>query len=341
MSDLQQRLDRLDRLLRALDGAGSILIMPHNDPDPDAIAASVALRHLLVERLGISVEVAYQGIIGRAENKALVRYLGNPLQRLPTDPDARGSAPVALVDTQPGSGNNALPPDSPATIVIDHHPPRQSAARVAFTDIRPDYGATSTILTEYLQAANIEMAPPLSTALFYGIKTDTDGLGRGASQADVTAYFYLQPMVDVEGLVAIEHAQVPADYFRSFDSALQAARVRDGVVTAYLGPVDYPDLAAEMADLLSRLERSEWVICLGEYKGVIIVSVRTRSPQGGAEHLVQAVVGPGGTAGGHGAMAGAQIPLAGEVPEHLAQRVIQRVLEHLNVPAGTVAYPII
>ena len=107
MSDLQ---DRLDRLVRALDGAGSILIMPHNDPDPDAIAASVALGHLLVERLGVSVDIAYGGIIGRAENKALVRYLGDPLRRLPTDPDMRGSAPVALVDTQPGSGNNALPP---------------------------------------------------------------------------------------------------------------------------------------------------------------------------------------------------------------------------------------
>ena len=338
MPDLQERLDRL---LRALDGAGSILIMPHNDPDPDAIAASVALRHLLVERRCISVDIAYQGIIGRAENKALVRYLGNPLRRLLADSDLRDWATVALVDTQPGSGNNALPPDSPVTIVIDHHPPCQSAASVAFTDIRPDYGATSTILTEYLQAANIEMAPPLSTALFYGIKTDTHGLARGASQADVTAYLYLQPMVDVEGLVAIEHAQVPADYFRSFDSALQAARVRDGIVTAYMGPVDYPDLAAEMADLLSRLERSEWVICLGEYKGVMIMSVRTRNPRGGAEHLVQAVAGPGGTAGGHGPNAGAQIPLKGEPAEHLALRVIQRVLEHLGVPAGTVADPII
>lgn len=100
--------ERLDLLFRAVGGAGSVLILPHNDPDPDAIASAVALCYLLAERLGMEGYIVYKGVIGRAENKALVRYLGYPLQRL-TGPDLHQSAPVALVDTQPSAGNNALP----------------------------------------------------------------------------------------------------------------------------------------------------------------------------------------------------------------------------------------
>jgi nanoRNase/pAp phosphatase (c-di-AMP/oligoRNAs hydrolase) len=331
--------ERLEQLLRAVDGTDGVLILSHNDPDPDAIASAVALRYLLRERGGVEARLVYQGIIGRAENRALVRYLGHPLRRLTTS-DLRRSASTALVDAQPGTGNIALPPESSVAIVIDHHPQREATAAATFADVRPDVGATSTILTEYLQAAEVEPDPPLATALFYGIKTDTRGLGRGASPADTSAYFYLQPRVDVEALVEIEDAQVPADYFKSFDATLRAARVYDGAVIAYVGPMDYPDLTAEMADLLLRLERSQWVICMGVYKDILTISVRTRN-RGGAGQLVQKIVGDRGTAGGHGVMAGGQIPLSGEDPEQMAQQLGRRVLQHLRVASGVMGKSLI
>jgi nanoRNase/pAp phosphatase (c-di-AMP/oligoRNAs hydrolase) len=237
-----------------------------------------------------------------------------------------------MVDTQPGAGNNALPDGSEVTIVIDHHTWREPTAAAAFVDVRPEAGATSTILTEYLQAAGLEPEPPLATVLFYGIKTDTRGLSRGAGPADAAAYFYLQPRIDVQALAEIEYAQVPASYFKSFDATLQAARVYDGVVLAYVGPMAYPDLAAEMARLLLRLETSQWVVCLGVYQDVLLLSVRTQSPTGGAEDLVQAIVGDEGTAGGHGPMAGGQVPLKGRDPEQVVHLLRQRVLQVLQVP---------
>ena len=332
---------RLTRLLRAAEGAQRVLILPHNDPDPDAIASAVALRYLLAEELGVESRIAYKGIIGRAENKALVRYLGRPLLPL-TDADLAGQTRIALVDTQPGTGNNALPAESEATIVIDHHPRRKATAAAQFADVYPDAGATSTILTEYLQVAGAEPGTALATALFYGIKTDTQGLSRGAAPADAAAYFYLQPRVDVQGLAEIEHAQVPAGYFRSFDAALRAVRLHDGIVTAYLGPMDYPDLAAEMADILSRLQQSRWVICMGVHEGVLFVAVRTRSLDFGAGQLVRAVVRTDGTAGGHGPMAGGQIPLQGRDPQHLAQQLGERALRVLKAaPEAVQGEPLI
>jgi nanoRNase/pAp phosphatase (c-di-AMP/oligoRNAs hydrolase) len=322
---------RLGQLLRSVEGSSRVLILPHNDPDPDAIASAIALQHLLLETLSLDCTIAYRGIVGRSENRALLRYLGQPLRPL-VNSDLAGEAAIALVDTQPGAGNNALPVGSEVAIVIDHHTWRELAVKAAYVDVRPGLGATSTILTEYLQASDLEPAPPLATALFYGIKTDTRGLSRGAWPADTEAYLYLQPLVDAQALAQIEYAQVPASYFKSFDATLQAARVYNGVVLAYIGPMVYPDLTAEMAHLLLRLEESQWVICMGVHQEVLILSVRTQSRTGRAEEVVQAVVGDEGTAGGHGPMAGGQIPLKGKDPEYLVHLLEQRALRALQVP---------
>lgn len=331
---------RLNTLLETMSSLQRILVLPHNDPDPDAIASAIALRHLLEQRSVAQTTVAYKGIIGRAENKALVRYLNNPLRRL-TGADFRQPILIALIDTQPGAGNNALPPQSTAAVVIDHHPWREGSASAAFADVRSDVGATSTILAEYLQAAALEPPPPLATALFYGIKTDTMGLGRGASPSDAAAYFYLQPRIDVDALVEIERAQVPPEYFKSLTAALQAAQRYEDVVISYVGQVGYPDLAAEMADLLLRLEGTRWVLCMGAYQDSLILAARTRSRRGGAGKLVRAVVGAHGMAGGHGTMAGGQVQLHGEDVAQLAMEFGRRALQFLQVPPEIVGKPII
>jgi nanoRNase/pAp phosphatase (c-di-AMP/oligoRNAs hydrolase) len=330
----------LERLYETARGAGSLLILPHSDPDPDAIASAVALRTLLAQQLGMESHIAFQGIVGRAENRALVRYLGLPLAPL-IDLDLPYSSCLALVDTQPGAGNVTLPPATRVVLVIDHHDWCQETAMASFADVRPELGATSTVLTQYLQAAGLEPSSSLATGLFYGIKTVTMGLSRDTSPADAAAYSYLQPRIDVGALAKIEHAQVPAGYFRSFNAALRAARMYDGLVFAYIGVLSYPDLAAEMADVLLRLEKVQWVICIGAFEGALILSVRTRSQAHTAEDLVQAIVGGEGSAGGHGTMAGGQVPLAGRSAEQSALLIGRRALEHLGIPPEGSGEPLI
>lgn len=322
--------DHLNLLLAAIAETDHLLILPHNDPDPDAIASSLALQYLLAHKTKVHLLIAYDGLIGRAENKALLDYLNLPFSPLTSLPSPQLS-PVALIDTQPGAGNNALPFGSDVAIVIDHHPRRANTALAGFADIRTDVGATSTILTEYLQIAGLEPDKPLATALFYGIKTDTMGLSREAGPADVAAYFYLQPRIDFDALINIERAQVPAAYFKNLDNALRATKLYKNVVITYIGLMDYPDLAAEIADLLLRLEGCEWVICMGFFQDELILSVRTISREGGAGRLAQAIAGSRGQAGGHGAMAGGHIPLNGRKPKRLATRIRRRALHYLNV----------
>jgi len=299
----------------------------------------VALRHLLMQRLDVVVHVAYRGIIGRAENKALVRYLDHPLRRL-TGADVR-QLPILLVDTQPGAGNNALLPQSTILAVIDHHTWREASAVAGHVDVRPPLGATSTMVTGYLQAADVETSPQLATALFYGIKTDTMGLIRGASDEDVAAYFCLQPYIDVEALLEIERAQVPSEYFQKLDTTLHAARVYGDVLLVHIGAMSWPDMAAEIADLLLRLQGIQWVLCTGAYKDTLILSVRTRSRRGGAGALAQEIVGQQGTAGGHGTIAGGQVQLSGQDAAQVAAQLGQRVLQYLKVKPDMEVRPII
>lgn len=334
--------EHLDRLLEAVEGAGTVLILPHNDPDPDAIASAVALHHLLTERSGVEeVQAAYSGIIGRAENKALVRHLDRPLRRL-TRSDLRRAACIGLVDTQPDAGNITVPDGSEIALVLDHHPWREATRSTRFALVRPDIGATSTLLTMLLQTADIDPSPLLATALFYAIETDTMGLGREVHPEDVAAYAYLQPRIDAEVLSDIEHAQVPVAYFRQLDATLRASRVYDSLLISYLGAMTHPDLAAEMADLLLRLEGIRWVLCMGVYEEELILSIRTRDRHGRAGRLAQAIVGERGAAGGHGSMGGGQIALEDRDPERLVREIRGCVLEHLNVePEHRRGHPLI
>src|SRR5713101_2062679 len=91
---------KLEHLLSAVKGKRTALILTHDNPDPDSLAAAVALEYLLERRAGIESKVAYGGIIGRSENAALVKVLhlrAYPVSEVSlADYDLR-----ALVDTQP------------------------------------------------------------------------------------------------------------------------------------------------------------------------------------------------------------------------------------------------
>jgi nanoRNase/pAp phosphatase (c-di-AMP/oligoRNAs hydrolase) len=333
-------VNRLEKLRAAVHSSTSILILPHNDPDPDAIASALGLSYLLEEKLKRESSIAYKGFIGRAENRALVGYLGNPLVQFRGRIE-KGTA-VALVDTQPAAGNNPLPEGHSAAIVIDHHGFGSGSPTVPYADVRPEFGSTSSIITEYLIDAGVEPTKELATALFYGIKTDTMGLSRSANTLDVSAYFYLQPKIDVSALAKIEQAQVPLTYFKSIGNALQAGKIYGGeIIIVYLGELTYPDKCAEIADLLMRLRGITWVFCMGVFRSELIMSARTISKKIRAGRLVREIIKDKGTAGGHGKMAAGHIELRegvdpGLVASQLEKEILIRLKGSPEIPYSTI-----
>src|SRR6266508_436277 len=126
----------LHQLLRVAEGPVPLVILPHDNPDPDALASAAALRFILSQALeGKEIIIALEGIVGRAEIQAMLRYLN--INLVPVgEIDFSLRPQVALVDTQPGRINNSLPEHFSATIVIDHHPAYGSYDAVPFLDLR-------------------------------------------------------------------------------------------------------------------------------------------------------------------------------------------------------------
>jgi nanoRNase/pAp phosphatase (c-di-AMP/oligoRNAs hydrolase) len=217
---------------------------------------------------------------------------------------------IALVDTQPSMGNHSLPPTAFPDVVIDHHPPRDESWGAAFAEVGGEYGATSTILVEYLRAAGLTPTAEVATALFYGIKADTRDLGRMTEQVDMSAYLYLFPLADKAALAQIEYPALPPEYFRLYAKALKKARVFGDAVAVDLGEIYTPDMVAEIADHLMSLEGMKWSLAYASYDGQLFFSLRVRDRRMNAGRLIREITeAKGGSAGGHGAMAGARLPL--------------------------------
>ncbi len=297
---------RLAAMKRALGDAERVIVLTHDNPDPDAISSAAGLGFLVQKAFGFPVTLAFGGIVGRAENRALLDELDLPFERA-EDLEFPSTAAVALVDTQPRAGNNSLPAGQIATLVIDHHPERAESSAAAYSDVRPEYGACASMIVEFLRASKLEPDRQLATALFYGIQSETMDLGREASQAEIDASLFLYPRSDPAAISRIRHARVPRAVYRSIHTGLEQAWSRGEVVCVPAGRLDYPDIVAQLADLFMRVDDVEWVIAAGRYKDGLYISLRTFDPGAHAGDLVQDVVGDRGSAGGHGEMAGARI----------------------------------
>lgn len=296
--------------------------MLQNNPDPDAIAAAAALRAMANALFEISCSIAHGGTVGRTENQALLRYLGlntRPVEVL--DPGRFDR--LAMVDAQPGAGNVTFNPAIRLDIIIDHHPIRRESRSARFTDIRSRFGATSTILHEYLTTAGIPIDPPLATALVYGIRSDTQDLGRETTRADVEAFLDLYPLANPRALGRIVSAPLPPLYFAKLRRALDNALVYGPRVVTYLGELESPEFIAEAADLLLRVEGASWAMCAGLINGWLHLSLRGNDRERHAGHIARNLGGRRGFGGGHQALAAAQIPLT---PEQLQPGQVRRVV---------------
>jgi nanoRNase/pAp phosphatase (c-di-AMP/oligoRNAs hydrolase) len=295
-----------DEALALVRDRGKALVLMHDNPDPDCMAAAECMRLLLTARADLEVTVARGGIIGRPENRAMVQVLG--LAHVPVDQvDFKAFDVIAMVDTQPETGNNSLPVGHKIDIVVDHHPLRGPAVRAPWCDIRDTYGASSSITYDYLRRAGLSVDANLATALLYAIKSETRDLGRESSEHEMAVYQELVPRADMEKLHDIAEPKVPAAHFASLDRALRNAEVRGMLVTANLGDLDYPDLVAEMADLLLPYERAHWVMCMGQHAGNVYLSLRTDQEHAHAGGVIRRLVAGRGAAGGHGMIAGGRL----------------------------------
>jgi nanoRNase/pAp phosphatase (c-di-AMP/oligoRNAs hydrolase) len=315
---------KFPKLVELLQNMTSLLIVMQDNPDPDSIAAAVALRRLVNSIAGLKCSIAHGGTVGRGENRSLVQYLNLNLLQCSQIKFEQYDL-IAIVDTQPGTGNNSLPQNNVPNIVFDHHPFKSTTRLCEFYDVRREYGATSTILLEYLIKADLAPDVPLATALLYAIRSDTQDLGREATQADIRAFELLYPIANKRMLSEIQRGSVPKEYFRMLSEALQNAGVYGNSILTHIGQINNPDMIGEVADLFLRDDETSWTMCTGYFEGKLLISIRTSQEQNRADKAIKFIVARRGTGGGHLTYAGGQIPLKNDTESE--RRKLKRQIE--------------
>jgi nanoRNase/pAp phosphatase (c-di-AMP/oligoRNAs hydrolase) len=322
---------RGERIRQLLGGADRVGILLQDDPDPDALASGLALR-ALVGRTKPTAPLITFGRITRPENLAMIEALEMEVEHVTPADLARFDA-LALVDVQPTFFEEALPE---IAVVIDHHP-EAKRWRAAFRDVRPSYGATATILTEYLRAAEVKFTERLATALFYGIKADTLHLERGGTRADMEAFAFLYELANHNTLRRIERPELPLDALDAFGDALVHRVIIGNVLFAHLGAVSRPHLIPQFADLCLQVKGMEWAVVSGLTGDELHISVRNVGYVKAAGEVVKEAFGDLGSAGGHRSAAKAVIParewatrVGPTTPTALRQAVVDRFVPALE-----------
>jgi len=304
---------------------GRLLILTHHNPDPDCLASSAALKYLLLKKRGIEATAAYTGVIGRAENRAMVRLLDLPVQHA-QDIDFRNFRYIALIDAQPRTGNTAVPEDREVDIVMDHHPLREQTRSVPFYVVAADLGATATLLTEYLRLSAITIPVDLATALVYAIRSETHDLGREASEVDVKACEYLVSLADAAKLSAISRPVLERSYYVQLARALEGLLLGNRTAVCRMRQVNDPDFVPEMADLVARMEGIDWVLAWGTHGSRLYLSIRTNESDAGSGEVMQQILEGLGSGGGHGMRAGGAIELQSDDGTQFEALLMERFL---------------
>ena len=294
------RSERLRRFMAQFAGEDHVLVLIN--ADPDAIASAMAVKRLLWRKVA-AVTIAHVNVIKRPDNQEMLRLLGIKMEFIDNIEPEQFTKTV-LVDSQPEHHERFA--EFEPTIIIDHHP--NTKPHADYTDIRPNYGATATILTEYLRAARIKPSANLATALFLAIKTDTSNFERQTVIEDLKAFQFLFRHANIPLARRIEQAEISFDFLKYFRAALDHMKLRNGRVFVHLGAVINPDVCVLLADFFMRLTCVDWSIISGFNSGKLIIIMRNDGIRKDAGNVAKKSFGKMGSAGGHKGMSRAEIP---------------------------------
>lgn len=272
--------------------------------DPDALASAMAVKRLLRYRVK-NVTIGYANEIRRLSNISMVELLKIPAERC-TSFKSKDFTKRIILDSQPSH----LPcfENIEFNAVIDHHPVT-SESKAQLIDIRPDYGATASMMVEYLRAAGIKPSVALATALFYAIKVDTHNFEKGANMADAISFRYLFNIANQNLVRKLELTEFRLSELNYFRIALTEMTVSKQRLYAHVGRVRNPDILVMIADFLNRTHKISWVFVSGIHGEKLVVIFRCDGYKKNAGKLAGKIFSSLGSAGGHREAARAEVPL--------------------------------
>jgi len=293
--------EKLNQFLNLFNGNSKVLVVIN--ADPDSIASAMAVKRLLWRKVS-EVCIAYFNKISRPDNLAMIEYTESGLVLL-DDIKKENFDRFVVVDSQPDHNDRFS--EFSYDAIIDHHP--LTCANATYVDIRSDYGACSTIMTEYIKSKKIKPSARLAAALMLGIKTDTSDFTRQASLKDIRAFQYLYQFADNNIVIKVERAAFTQEDLEFLGSAIKQRKVIHNRVFFHAGNITKPDELVVVADFFLTIVRVNWSVISGVYENKLIIVIRNDGLRKGAGNTAKEAFSMYGSAGGHKTMARAELDL--------------------------------
>lgn len=318
--------ERLQEFWDVFDKEDEVLVVIN--ADPDALASALAVKRLLRYRVK-SITIGYPNEIRRLSNIAMVDLLKIKAVKLQNCRPDDFSKKVML-DSQP----NHLPifEDIEFDAVIDHHP--ASKGWVAnYVDIRKDYGATASMMVEYLRAAAMKPSVAMATAMFYAIKVDTRNFEKKTIAADAISFRYLYNIANHNLVRKIELSELRKSELNYFKTAFNEYRISKKRLYIHMGRVRSPDILVIIADFFNRVHNISWVLVSGVHGERLVVIFRCDGYKKNAGKLATNIFSKLGSAGGHREAARAEVPLKNldmEAVDFTTQTLMRLSTKHIK-----------
>jgi len=316
---------RLDEFYTRFSAEDHVLILIN--ADPDSIASAMSIRRLLWRKV-TSTTICTINEMRRPDNLAMIRLLNIKLIHF-NELQPESCNRVVMVDSQPNH-HDILAEFSP-DVIIDHHP--KVEIEVPFQDIRPKYGATASIMTEYLRAAKIKPSARLATALFYAIKVDTSNFERKVLNDDLRAFQFLYKYANIALAKKIEQTEMRPEFLKYFKNAIDNKRMRKDWIYVNLGAGVSPDICVIIADFFMKLENVNWSVVAGQHRQKLVIIFRSAGYRRNAGKIAQQSFGQLGSAGGHTSMARAEISVSeikDQVDHQSDRKLLNWIINRIN-----------
>jgi nanoRNase/pAp phosphatase (c-di-AMP/oligoRNAs hydrolase) len=317
----------LRELIHIIDKEKDLFIQMHRPPDPDCLASSVVFRDML-KSAGIPSDIVYSGLISKPETVELINNLGIKLIRIDTDSNkdlVREDSQIIVVDCQKNNSNvTRLPGEYIAC--IDHHPDLANQS-YKYIDIRPEYGACSSLAYEYATEYGYELNPVQAALLIYGIRIDTEDLSRRKYLHDIDIFGALYKIANIEILSNIGRNSIRPEDISTTIMAYENLTIQNKIAYSYAGEDKAKESLAELADKLISLAEVSFVVVYSKCFNGYNFSIRSQDNALHAGKVAKdAFSQVNGDGGGHVFMAGGLIPKVAFMDLIGGKAVMERVI---------------
>lgn len=289
----------------------NIVIQCHDNPDADTLASGFGLYLYFTEK-GKQVRFVYSGKykIQKSNLVLMLQELEIPIEYVET---IKKPELLITVDCQYGQGN-VTKFDAEKVAVIDHH--QIGGELPEFNVVRSNLGSCSTVVRELLLAEGIDFNynKKLSTALYYGLMTDTNNFAEIAHPLDK----------DMRDDALIERSTITR--FRNANLSLQEMEIAGNALLNYeynesyryavveAAPCD-PNILGMISDLMLEVDAVDTCLVFSVLPFGVKISVRSCVKEVKASELADFITKGIGSGGGHLEKAGGFIQQELILPE--------------------------